>query len=155
DLISTTTRTVLHNMVLGIVLVFIFQWMFLGNLRSALIVAATIPFALFFAIGILVIRGDSAYLLSVGAIDFGLIVDATVIMVENIFRHMSEAQHKRPSGNALLKGNFSPVLLGRFTPIANAAREVSQSIFFSATIIIAGFVPLFMLSGVEGHIFGP
>jgi cobalt-zinc-cadmium resistance protein CzcA len=89
DLINTTTRTVLHNTVMGIVLVFILQWAFLGNLRTALIVAATIPFALFFAVGILVIRGDSANLLSVGAIDFGLIVDATVIMVESIFRHLS------------------------------------------------------------------
>ena len=89
DLINVTTHTVLHNMVVGIVLIFLVQWMFLGNLRSALIVAATIPFALLFADRILVLRGESANLLSVGAIDFGLIVDATVIMVENIFRHLS------------------------------------------------------------------
>ena len=79
---------VLHNLVFGIILVFFVQWIFLGDLRSATIVAATIPFALFFAIGILVLRGKSANLLSVGAIDFGLIVDATVIMVENIYRHL-------------------------------------------------------------------
>ena len=89
DLINITTRTVLHNMVFGIVLIFFVQWLFLGNLRSALIVATTIPFALFFAITILVLRGESANLLSVGAIDFGLVVDATVIMVENIFRHLA------------------------------------------------------------------
>src|SRR3984893_17662108 len=89
DLIDLTTHTVLHNMVMGIVLVFLLQWVFLGDLRSALIVAATIPFALSFAIGIMVLRGESANLLSVGAIDFGLIVDATVIMVENIFRMLA------------------------------------------------------------------
>src|SRR5262249_41005127 len=90
DLINVTTRTVLHNMLFGIVLIFFVQWLFLGNLRSAMIVATTIPFALFFAITMLVLRGESANLLSVGAIDFGLIVDATVIMVENIFRHLAE-----------------------------------------------------------------
>src|SRR5262245_22572911 len=89
DLIDLTTHTVLHNMVIGIGLVFLMQWLFLGNLRSAVIVGLTIPFALFFAIGILVLRGESANLLSVGAIDFGLIVDATVIMVESIFRRLS------------------------------------------------------------------
>ncbi len=154
-MIAITTQTVLHNMVVGVVLIFFVQWLFLGNLRSAIIVASAIPFALFFAVLIMLATGESANLLSVGAIDFGLIVDATVIMVENIFRHMAEAQHKRPAGNPLLYGKFSPTLLRHFTPIANAAGEVSQSIFFSAAIIIAGFVPLFTLSGVEGHIFGP
>src|ERR1700744_5753564 len=89
DLIETTTKTVLENMVFGIVLIVLLQWIFLGDLRSALIVGATIPFALFFAVSILVLRGESANLLSVGAIDFGLIVDATVIMVEAIFRRLS------------------------------------------------------------------
>src|SRR5476651_1715458 len=89
DLIDITTRTVLHNMAIGIALIFLLQWVFLGNLRSAIIVGATIPFALFFAMGILVLRGESANLLSVGAIDFGLIVDATVIMVESIFRRLA------------------------------------------------------------------
>src|SRR5947209_385329 len=88
ELIDVTTRTVLHNMLFGISLIFLLQWIFLGNLRSAIIVGTTIPFALFFAIGILVLRGESANLLSVGAIDFGLIVDATVIMVESIFRRL-------------------------------------------------------------------
>src|SRR3977135_3410096 len=89
DLIEVTTRTVLHNMVFGIGLIFLLQLVFLGNLRSALIVGATIPFALFFAVGIMVLRGESANLLSVGAIDFGLIVDPTVILVESIFRQLS------------------------------------------------------------------
>src|SRR5690242_1417669 len=97
DLIDVTTRTVLHNMVFGIGLIFLLQWMFLGNLRSAVIVGATIPFALAFAVGILVLRGESANLLSVGAIDFGLIVDATVIMVESIFRRLSEPAAHRQS----------------------------------------------------------
>src|SRR6516165_10162197 len=153
ELINTTTRTVLHNMIFGIVLIFFVQWMFLGDLRSAVIVAATIPFALFFAIMIMVLRGESAHLLSVGAIDFGLIVDATVIMVENIFRHLSEGeQHHEfaPSGIAQRAG-----LTGKLRTILRSASEVNQAIFFAAGIIIAGFVPLFTLSGVEGHIFGP
>ena len=90
DLIAVTTHTVLHNMLEGMILIFVVQWLFLGNLRSAVIVAATIPFALFFAVLIMTLRGESANLLSVGAIDFGLVVDATVIMVENIFRHLAE-----------------------------------------------------------------
>jgi cobalt-zinc-cadmium resistance protein CzcA len=150
-LIDTTTRTVMHNMVMGIILVFFFQWLFLGNVRSALIVAATIPFALFFAIGIIVIRGDSANLLSVGAIDFGLIVDATVIMVENIYRHLAETPAPR-SGRPTTAASQ---LTAKLATISDAARQVGRSIFFSAAIIIAGFVPLFTLSGVEGHIFGP
>jgi heavy metal efflux system protein len=152
ELINTTTRTVLHNMIFGIVLIFFVQWMFLGDLRSAVIVAATIPFALFFAITIMVLRGESANLLSVGAIDFGLIVDATVIMVENIFRHLSEGEHLEyaPTGIAQRFG-----LTGKRRTILRSASEVNQAIFFAAGIIIAGFVPLFTLSGVEGHIFGP
>jgi heavy metal efflux system protein len=145
-LINTTTNTVLHNLLVGIALVFVFQWLFLGNIRSAVIVAATIPFALFFAIGILVMRGESANLLSLGAIDFGLIVDATVIMVENIYGHLAE----RPAGY-----KEGDEITGKRTTIFDAARRVARPIFFSATIIIAGFVPLFTMSGVEGHIFGP
>ena len=95
DLINVTTHTVLHNMVAGMVLIFVLQWVFLGNLRSAIIVSATIPFALAFAIGLLLLRGESANLLSVGAIDFGLVVDATVIMVENIFRRLSQPPSQR------------------------------------------------------------
>jgi cobalt-zinc-cadmium resistance protein CzcA len=156
DLIRVTTRTVLHNVLAGIVLIFLLQWAFLGNLRSAVIVACTIPFALAFAIGLMLLRGESANLLSVGAIDFGLIVDATVIMVENIFRHLSESAEARRAGGALLqvvRGNN--LFRGKFGVIANAATEVNQSILFAAAIIIAGFVPLFTLSGIEGHIFGP
>jgi heavy metal efflux system protein len=154
DLINITTRTVLHNMVYGIGLIFLLQWLFLGNLRSAIIVGTTIPFALCFAIGIMVLRGESANLLSVGAIDFGLIVDATVIMVESIFRRLgdvgaSSLDGPRPQSEA------SGGLSGKLLAIFQASADVNRSIFFAAGIIIAGFLPLFTLSGVEGHIFGP
>ncbi|MGB8517013.1 MAG: CusA/CzcA family heavy metal efflux RND transporter [Gallionella sp.] len=157
ELISVTTHTVLENLIFGIVLIFCVQWIFLGNLRSAIIVSATIPFAMFFAIIIMTLRGESANLLSVGAIDFGLIVDATVIMVENIFRHLAESKEQRDSGTPLFMQHIFPdtSLHGKMATIAFAATEVNRSIFFSAAIIIAGFIPLFTLSGVEGHIFGP
>jgi cobalt-zinc-cadmium resistance protein CzcA len=156
DLIHITTRTVLHNMVAGIALIFLLQWAFLGNVRSAVIVAMTIPFALSFAIGLMILRGESANLLSVGAIDFGLVVDATVIMVENIFRHLAEASAHRGTGPSHLHRMRVPSgFRGKMGTISLAAAEVSQSIFFAAAIIIAGFVPLFTLSGIEGHIFGP
>jgi cobalt-zinc-cadmium resistance protein CzcA len=151
ELIDITTRTVLHNMVFGIGLIFLLQWVFLGNLRSAIIVGTTIPFALFFAVGILVMRGESANLLSVGAIDFGLIVDATVIMVESIFRRLAHAAG-RPDDLAAEPTGAMP---GKLAAIFQAGIDVNRSIFFAAGIIIAGFIPLFTLSGVEGHIFGP
>ena len=156
DLIRVTTRTVLHNMLAGIALIFLLQWAFLGNLRSAVIVAMTIPFALSFAIGLMVLRGESANLLSVGAIDFGLVVDATVIMVENIYRHLAEASaHLGQGPSTLHRMRVRSGFRGKTGIISVAAAEVSQSIFFAAAIIIAGFVPLFTLSGIEGHIFGP
>ncbi|HEV2545890.1 MAG TPA: CusA/CzcA family heavy metal efflux RND transporter [Stellaceae bacterium] len=156
DLINVTTRTVLHNMIAGIVLIFFVQWLFLGSLRSAVVVAATIPFALSFAITIMILRGESANLLSVGAIDFGLVVDATVIMVENIFRHLAQKPEERFARSAVMH-RARPILglRGRYAVIGNSATEVNRSIFFSAAIIIAGFIPLFTLSGIEGHIFGP
>src|SRR5579863_3851588 len=155
DLINVTTRTVLENMLVGMVLIFLVQWLFLGDLRSAAIASATIPFALLFAVTILMLRGESANLLSVGAIDFGLVVDATVIMVENIFRHLTgevsargEREKRRAeAGKAGLPGKLGTILV--------AAQEVGKPILFSAAIIVAAFVPLFTMSGVEGHIFGP
>src|SRR6201996_7020880 len=153
DLIDITTATVLHNMVVGILLIVLLQWIFLGDLRSALIVGATIPFALFFAVIILVLRGESANLLSVGAIDFGLIVDGTVIMVEAIFRRLSHTEVLSESEQA----EISPrtMMTMKTHAILSAAADVSRSIFFAAAIIIAAFLPLFTLSGVEGNIFGP
>jgi cobalt-zinc-cadmium resistance protein CzcA len=155
DLIQVTTATVIHNMIIGIVLIFLIQWLFIGNLRSALIVAATIPFALFFAILIMTLRGESANLLSVGAIDFGLVVDATVIMMENIFRHLGEPRGERFAQDPRVQGRGSLTLRGKFAVIANSAVQVNRGIFFSAAIIVAGFIPLFTMTGVEGHIFGP
>jgi heavy metal efflux system protein len=155
ELIDITTRTVLHNMVFGIGLIFLLQWVFLGNLRSAIIVGTTIPFALFFAVGILVLRGESANLLSVGAIDFGLIVDATVIMVESIFRRLAHAAGPPDASSGAPPATSSGVRQGKLDAIFQAGIDVNRSIFFAAGIIIAGFIPLFTLSGVEGHIFGP
>ena len=149
DLIHLTIHTVLENLIAGILLIFALQWAFLGNFRSALIVAATIPFALAFAILILVAQGESANLLSVGALDFGLVVDASVIMVENIFRHMVERSAAVEGG----RGHFTRAT--RLSAILHAGSEVSRGIFFAAAIIIASFIPLFTLTGVEGHIFGP
>jgi cobalt-zinc-cadmium resistance protein CzcA len=147
SLIDVTTTTVLHNMAEGMILIFVVQWLFLGNLRSAIIVATTIPFALCFAILILTLSGESANLLSVGAIDFGLVVDATVIMVENLYRHLS-----RPIMSPLGRANR---MSRKVATLREAASEVSRAIFFSAAIIITSFIPLFTLVGVEGHIFGP
>jgi heavy metal efflux system protein len=153
DLIETTTRTVLENMVVGIGLIVLLQWIFLGDLRSAFIVGATIPFALFFAVSILVLRGESANLLSVGAIDFGLIVDATVIMVEAIFRRLSHTVRLSENEQATISAH---TIMGmKHHAILTAAADVSRSIFFAAAIIIAAFLPLFTLSGVEGNIFSP
>ncbi|MEP6837163.1 MAG: efflux RND transporter permease subunit, partial [Bradyrhizobium sp.] len=153
DLIDITTHTVLHNMVVGIILIVLLQWIFLGDLRSALIVGATIPFALFFAVIILVLRGESANLLSVGAIDFGLIVDATVIMVEAIFRRLSQTTALSEAERSHI--SYDTTMGMRSHAILSAAADVSRSIFFAAAIIIAAFLPLFTLSGVEGNIFGP
>src|ERR1700704_629627 len=153
DLIETTTHTVLHNMVVGILLIVFLQWLFLGDLRSALIVGATIPFALFFAVSILVLRGESANLLSVGAIDFGLIVDATVIMVEAIFRRLSHTNKLSDDERAAISPRT--IMAMKHHAILTAAAAVSRSLFFAAAIIIAAFLPLFTLSGVEGNIFGP
>jgi cobalt-zinc-cadmium resistance protein CzcA len=148
DLVAITVQTVLHNMFFGIALIFLIQWVFLGNLRCALIVSATIPVALFLAVIITVLRGESANLLSVGAIDLGIIVDATVIMVENIFRHLT---HDNPAETAIADER----LTDKLRRILSAAVEVDKPIFFSVIITIAAFLPLFTMQGVEGQIFGP
>ena len=154
DLIQITTRTVLHNMAFGIALIFALQWLFLGNLRSALIVGATVPFALSFAVGTMVLRGESANLLSVGAIDFGLIVDATVIMVESMFRRLA-AQDELSFQAMMAYQSHGSDFRGKMLALFHGAVEVNRAILFAAAIIIVGFIPLFTLSGVEGHIFGP
>jgi len=149
DLVAITVHTVLHNLLFGIALIILIQWVFLGDLRCALIVAATIPVALFLAVIITVLRGESANLLSVGAIDLGIIVDATVIMMENIYRHL--AQHHPPPGDVGRVAQQS----NKLYRILHAAAEVDKAIFFAVIITIAAFLPLFTMQGVEGQIFGP
>jgi cobalt-zinc-cadmium resistance protein CzcA len=140
DLINITTQTVTHTLIMGMVLVAFILLAFLGDLRASLIVALSIPLSLLFTFVLMVIRGDSANLISMGAIDFGIIVDASVIMVENIFRHVSDPRL------------FA--LDARRTTV-QAAKEVGAPIFFASAIIVAAFVPLFTMKGVEGKVFGP
>ena len=156
-LVNVTTDTVVHNLVFGCLLVFLIQWVFLGALRSAIIVGANIPFALFFSIIILVLSGDSANLLSVGAVDFGIIVDSCVILVENIFRNFQAPANDQ---RQLLLDHSSPTLSGRswtdrLRLIYLSALEVDKAILFSTAITIAAFVPVFTMQGVEGQIFSP
>jgi len=146
DLVSTTTVKVVHNILEGVALILVIQWLFLGDLRGAAVIAATIPFAFFFAVLMMLARGESANLLSLGALDFGLLVDATVIMVENIFRHLHLARHAPGAG-----GKPRPVP----QTVLKAASEVDSAILFSILIIIAAFIPLFAMGGIEGRIFGP
>ena len=153
DLVKVTTRTVVHNIIEGVALILVIQWLFLGDFRGALVVAATIPFAFLFAILLMLARGESANLLSLGALDFGLLVDATVIMVENIYRHLGLARAQ--GGRIAAPPRGSRGLSGLSLIVLRAAGEVDKAIFFSALIIIAAFIPLFTLGGIEGRIFGP
>ena len=169
SLVALTTHTVLHNLIFGCLLVFLIQWIFLGNLRSAVIVGLNIPFALFFATILLVILGESANLLSVGAVDFGIIVDSAVILVENVFRNFQRNQEERQSLlQRLSAGAWGPDptrtleheasangWTDRLRLILISALQVDKAVLFSALITVAGFVPLFTMQGVEGQIFGP
>ena len=163
-LVNVTTHTVLHNLIFGCILVFLIQWIFLGNLRSAIIVGVNIPFALFFAVIIMVLMGQDANLLSVGAVDFGIIVDLAVILVENIFRNFQAPPEARRSLlQHLAEGAFGtdPTRgveggwTDRLRMIFASALQVDNAIFFSALITVAAFVPLFTMQGVEGQIFNP
>ena len=155
DLVNITISTVVHNLVFGVSLIFVILWLFLGNLRSAIIVACTIPVALGFATMILVIRGESVNLLSVGAIDLGIIVDSTVIMVENIYSRLSGHHDATESDEPLQLGPVARLLPPKLQTIFVAATQVNGAIFFSVLITIAAFIPLFTMQGVEGQIFGP
>jgi len=169
SLVAVTTRTVLHNLIFGCLLVFVIQWVFLGNLRSATIVGLNIPFALFFSIILLVIFGESANLLSLGAVDFGIIVDSAVILVENIFRNFQADPEERQGLIQRLTEGFwgsDPTRLPGHTTTAQgwtdrlrliliSAIQVDKAVLFSALITVAAFVPLFTMQGVEGQIFGP
>ncbi|MBI2826744.1 MAG: efflux RND transporter permease subunit [Planctomycetia bacterium] len=139
-LIDVTTETVRENLAVGLILVTIILLMFLSNIRSALIVAINIPLALLFAFGVLFLRGKSANLLSIGAVDFGIIVDSSVIMVENIYRRLSTGAN----ANLSLKDR---ILL--------ASHEVERSLFYSTIIMVCALLPLFTMQGPEGQIFGP
>jgi len=167
-LTAVTTHTVLHNLLFGCILVFLIQWIFLGDLRSAIIVGANIPFALFFAIMMLVMAGESANLLSIGAVDLGIIVDFAVILVENIFRNFQkDSTGKELLIHRLSKGFYGadptrsltstpdPGWTDRLKLILISALQVDKAVLFSALITVAGFVPLFTMEGVEGQIFGP
>ena len=167
-LVGVTTSTVMHNLVFGCLLIFIIQWVFLGDLRSAIIVGANIPFALFFSIMILVLRGEDANLLSVGAVDFGIIVDAAVILVENVYRNFQAPSGQRQALTwQLAEGRWGsdptaagsspnrPLWSDRLRLILISALQVDRAIFFSTAIIVAAFIPLFVMQGVEGQIFSP
>ncbi|MGH7166580.1 MAG: efflux RND transporter permease subunit [Nitrospiraceae bacterium] len=139
-LIHTTVETVTDILISGMVLVFLILYLFLGHFRAAMIVALTIPLSLLFTFAMMVLIGQSANLISLGAIDFGIIVDATLIMVESIVYHIGH--HTGP----------------KLTPpqqIVRAARQVGRPIFFSTAIIVVAFVPLFTMTGVPGKIFAP
>ena len=169
SLVSVTTRTVLHNLIFGCLLIFLIQWIFLGNLRSAIIVGLNIPFALLFAIILLDIRGESANLLSLGAVDFGIIVDSAVILVENIFGNFQKTREEQQNLLQRLAAGFwgsdptraadhaLPVRgwTDRLRLILVSAMQINKAVLFSILIIVAAFVPLFTMQGVEGAIFGP
>ncbi|MDE3040216.1 MAG: efflux RND transporter permease subunit [Nitrospirota bacterium] len=139
-LIHTTVETVTDILISGMVLVFIILFVFLGHLRAALIVALTIPLSLLFTFGMMVSIGQSANLISLGSIDFGIIVDATLIMVESIFFHLAHGKTHD---------------LTVHQQIVRAARQVGQPIFYSTAIIVVAFIPLFTMTGVPGKIFAP
>ena len=140
DLIQVTIKTVLEILAGGMILVFLILFVFLGNMRAALIVALTVPLALLFTFLMMVAVGESANLISLGAIDFGIIVDAALIMVEAIFLQLSHhtARLRPPQ-----------------VTIVRAARHVGRPIFFSTIIILVAFIPLFTMTGVPGKIFAP
>jgi heavy metal efflux system protein len=139
-LLHVTTETVHENLLTGMVLVTIILLMFLSNVRSALIVAINIPLALLFAFSVLFLRGKSANLLSIGAVDFGIIVDSSVIMVENIYRHVSSGElAELPLRDRIVRACF----------------EVEKPLFFATAIMVCAFLPLFTMRGPEGQIFGP
>jgi cobalt-zinc-cadmium resistance protein CzcA len=140
DLLHYTTHTVLHNLTEGIFLVIIILFLFLGNVRGAVIVALTIPFSLLFAATCLKLKGIPANLLSLGALDFGMVVDGAVVMVENIIRHL---------GNP---GNSHKTPVER---VREAAHEVQRPVFYAIAIIITAYLPIFTLQRVEGRLFKP
>src|SRR5208337_2402455 len=143
DLVTYTTHTVLKNLTEGFILVTIVLLLFLGNIRGALIVAITIPFSLLFASICLDLRHIPANLLSLGALDFGMVVDGAVVMIENIVRHLHGRTHAPDE----------PVPVA--DQIRTAAHEVQRPVFYAITIIITAYIPIFTLQRVEGRLFKP
>jgi heavy metal efflux system protein len=142
DLVHFTTHTVLHNLTEGMILVVIILFLFLGNVRGAIIVALTIPFALLFAATCLNLKGIPANLLSLGALDFGMVVDGAVVMVENIVRHIHQRRER---------GGAKPTI----EVIREAAHEVQRPVFYAIGIIVTAYLPVFTLQRVEGRLFRP
>jgi len=140
DLLHFTTHTVLHNLTEGMILVIIILLLFLGNVRGAIIVSLTIPFSLLFAAICLDLKQIPANLLSLGALDFGMVVDGAVVMVENIVRHLAR---KEDNGRTT------------FLKISDAAHEVQRPVFYAIAIIITAYLPIFTLQAVEGRLFRP
>ena len=139
DLVHFTTHTVLDNLTKGIILVVIILFLFLGNVRGAIIVALTIPFSLLFAATCLKLKGIPANLLSLGALDFGMVVDGAVVMVENIVRHLHRSEENKSPGQKIFE----------------AAHEVQRPVFYAIAIIITAYLPIFTLQQVEGRLFKP
>ncbi len=140
DLVHYTTHTVLHNLTEGIILVVIILFLFVGNARAAIIVALTIPFSLLFAATCLNLKGIPANLLSLGALDFGMVVDGAVVMVENIVRHMTNPKN---ASRSIVEG------------VREATHEVQRPVFYAIAIIITAYLPIFTLQRVEGRLFRP
>jgi cobalt-zinc-cadmium resistance protein CzcA len=140
DLVHETVVTVEHNLLRGMLLVVVVLIFFLYDVRSGLIVAATIPLSLLFAFACLDLQGASANLLSIGAIDFGILVDAAVIMVENIYRRLAEAEGRPDNVIAIIR---------------EAAAEVDRPLFYSVVVIVVSFLPIYVLSGPSGVLFKP
>jgi cobalt-zinc-cadmium resistance protein CzcA len=151
DLLHYTTHTVLDNLAEGMILVTIILFLFLGNARAAFIVALTIPFSLLFASIWLDLSKIPANLLSLGALDFGMVVDGAVVMVENIVRHMGQRQHQNGSSD----GRVTAVVKSSARAIRDAAHEVQRPVFYAIAIIITAYMPIFTLQRVEGRLFRP
>jgi cobalt-zinc-cadmium resistance protein CzcA len=140
DLVNMTTETVTENLVLGVALVITILFMFVNNIKTAIIVAINIPLALMFAFSMLYLRGKSANLLSIGAVDFGIIVDSSVVVVENIYRNL--ASHNHPE-------------LPIKERVLRSVQEIDHALLYSVLIMVCAFVPLFAMTGPEGQLFGP
>jgi heavy metal efflux system protein len=140
SLVDTTLHTVFENLALGMLLVFLVLIFFLGNLRTAIIAVINIPLAMFGAFILLYMTGTPANLLSLGAVDFGIIIDSTVIVIENIYRHLT---------------TDSPPGENELQCIRRASLEVGGPMFYSTLIFLIAFLPLFTMRGVEGVIFSP